>query len=146
MDKRADISGSELVTQVFGYWPSFHDAEVIRMSFETTTPYAAGPDLRADIYTFEITNEVGSNGAFILQHHTLVSFRFSGIENLRMDGFGNQNAIMGLSIADVRSRQLETINFEVTFEGSFGVSAEFMCRDVSVESVRAWKPERGGEA
>jgi hypothetical protein len=28
----AEIYGAELVTDIFGYWPSFHDAEVVRMT------------------------------------------------------------------------------------------------------------------
>ena len=111
------------------------------MSLETRQPYALGPVLLADIYAFEITDVVGPDGYFVLRNHSLVSFLFSGIDQLRLEGFGNQNAIMGLSNVDVRSRQME-IRFEVAFEGSFGVSATFFCRDVSVERVRPWRPER----
>jgi len=145
METRSDIAGSELVPRVFGYWPSFHDAEVVRMSLETR-PYADGPVLRADIYAFEITNDIGPDGTFVLRHHSLVSFLFSGIDNLRLEDFGNQNTLMGLRIIDVRSRQLESLKFEVSFDGSFGVTVGFLCRDVSVESVRPWRPERDGAA
>ena len=27
------IDGSEKLTRIFGYWPSFHDAEVIELNF-----------------------------------------------------------------------------------------------------------------
>jgi immunity protein 50 of polymorphic toxin system len=144
METRPDITGSELVTQVFGYWPSFHDAEVVRMSLETTASPSAGPDVRADIYAFEITNEVAPDGTLVLRHKVLVSFRFSGVDNLLVKNFGNQNAIMGLSIVDIRSRQMEAVKFEVRFDGSFSFSAEFLCREVFVESVRAWKPQPEG--
>lgn len=144
METRPDITGSELVTEVFGYWPSFHDAEVVRMFLETTASPSAGPELRADIYAFEITNEVAPDGTLVLRHKVLVSFRFSGVDNLLVKDFGNQNAIMGLSIVDIRSRQMEAVKFEVRFDGAFGVSAGFLCREVFVESVRAWKPQPEG--
>lgn len=142
MEARPDIAGSELVTSVFGYWPSLHDAEVVRMSLETTSSPSLGPELRADIYTFEITAEVASDGTLVLRHNVLVSFRFAGVDRLKVENFGNQNAIVGLSIVDVRSRQMEALKFEVSFEGSFGVSAEFLCREARVESVRPWRPQR----
>lgn len=114
------------------------------MCLETTASPSAGPELRADIYAFEITNEVAPDGTLVLRHKVLVSFRFSGVDNLLVKDFGNQNAIMGLSIVDIRSRQMEAVNFEVRFDGSFGVSAGFLCREVFVESVRAWKPQPEG--
>ncbi len=132
---RSDFKGAELVSKVFGYWPTFHDAEVLRICLQRTTPYEDGPELLADIHVFEIGDKVGPDGTLVLRHHTLVSFRFSGIDELVVRGFGNQNAIVGLSISDIRSRQLERLNFEVSFEGTFGTSTDFLCRDVAVDRV-----------
>ncbi len=136
MRARLDITGSLLVTDLFGYWPDFHDAEVLRLRFEATGD--DGPLLFAEIYAFEMTSDVAPSGQYVLRNHVLVSFRFSGIDNLEMHGFNAQNTIMGLNIANIRERQLEGISFEVRFEGSFGVSAKFVCRDVVVEGVRPW--------
>jgi Immunity protein 50 len=148
MTLRSDFKGAELVSNVFGYWPSFHDAEVLRICLQRTTTYEDGPDLLADIHVFEIGDQVGPDGTLVLTHHTLVSFRFSGIDDLLVRGFGNQNAIAGLSILDIRARQLELLRFEVSFEGAFGTSTNFLCRDVlsttsslgslSVISRRRW--------
>ena len=84
------------------------------------------------------------DGTLVLRHNVLVSFRFSGIDNLLVKDFGNQNAIMGLSIVDIRSRQMEAVKFEVGFDGILGVSAGFICREAFVESVRAWTPQPEG--
>ena len=135
---RSDFRGAELVSDVFGYWPSFHDAEVLRICLERTSASEGGPQLLADIHVFEIGDEVGADGTLVLRHHTLVSFRFSGIDDLFVSGFGNQNVIAGLSILDIRSRQLGLLRFEVSFEGSFGTSINFLCRDVTVDHVKPW--------
>ena len=136
MIKRPDITGSSLVTTLFGYWPDFHDAEVLRLRFEATGD--GGPALFADVYVFEMTSDVAPNGQYVLKNHVVVSFRFSGIDNLEMHGFNAQNAIMGLNISNIQEGQMEGLAFEVEFEGSFGVSVKFMCRDVVVEAVRPW--------
>ena len=58
----AEIYGGELVTGIFGHWPSFHDAEVVRMSLERTAKYQAGPLLLADVHTFEMTSDIDAQG------------------------------------------------------------------------------------
>lgn len=133
------IEGAELLTSVFGYWPSFHDAEVVRLELVRVDPFAQGPDLLADVHAFEITKEVGSDGYLVLRHHVLVSFRFRGVDQLQLGGWNNQNALMGLRIDDISSRQLDVLRFEVCFDSSWGVQAEFLCRSVVIESVRPWE-------
>ena len=45
MENRPDIEGSLLVTNVFGYWPGFHDAEVRKLELKVTDDFVVGPDL-----------------------------------------------------------------------------------------------------
>ena len=137
-----DIPGSELLTTVFGYWPSFRDAEVVRLELVRVKPYGAGPDLLADVHTFEITDEIDAKKHFVLRHHVLVSFRFRGVDQLRPEDWNNQNALMGLRITDIRSRQLDALKFEVHFDSSLGVDARFLCRSVEIESVKPFGPQR----
>lgn len=137
-----EIQGSAQLTSVFGYWPSFHDAEVVRLELVRLASFAEGPDLLADLHAFEMTKDVGPDGYFVLRHHVLVSFRFRGVDQLRIEGWNNQNALMGLRIEDISSRQLDALQFEVCFDSAFGVAAEFLCRGVAIESVRPWELSR----
>jgi hypothetical protein len=137
------IAGADEVVRIFGRWPSFHDAEVLRFCV-TRAPEDVGPSIEADLHVFEITDEVAPSAFLVLKHHTLVTFRFVGVTQFRMDGINNQNALMGLAIEDIRGRQLEGIRYEVTFDPSFGLSAGFLCRDVAVIAVRPWEAESGG--
>lgn len=140
-----DIPGSELLTSVLGYWPTFHDAEVVRLELVRVEPYGDGPDLLADVHTFEITDEVDAKGYLVLRHHVLVSFRFRGVDQLRLEGWNNQNALFGLGITDIRSRQLDALKFEVRFDSSSGVGAGFLCCSAEIESVKPFlPPDRAG--
>jgi hypothetical protein len=141
-----EIAGAELLTSIFGYWPSFHDAEVVRFCAARTPTFTDGPAVEADVHVFEMTSEVAASGHYVLRRHTLVTLRFTGATEVRMAHFNNQNALMGLWIKDITERQLEGLRYEVGFDGSFGLDAGLLCRDVEVTAVRAWDPEVGAPA
>ena len=130
------VIGVEKLTTVFGYWPSFHDSEVIWFHLDRRPDgEGQGPTVEAMIRAFEITSEVGPGGFLVLRHHVLVHFRFREAVELELDGFNCQNALFGLTIADIRDRQLERIHFQVRFDSSFGLGVSFQCREVEVLSV-----------
>jgi hypothetical protein len=139
---RPEIEGSSLVTDVFGYWPGFHDAEVCRLELKANDVFAAGPDLVAEIYAFEMTSEVSPSGHYVLRNQVLVTIKFRGVDNVEIGGFNNQNVLMGLTIEGARAWQLEDVKFDIAFDSSWGVGARFVCREVVVESVQPWDPER----
>lgn len=132
------LPGADDLIKVFGRWPSFHDAEVVRFLLERTEPFGAGPSIVADVHVFEMTNQIGADGAYVLTKDTLVSFRFVGVDQVEVEGFNNQNALWDLAIIDIRDRQLEDLKYEVHFASSYGLGARFMCRAVTIESVRPW--------
>src|SRR5262245_55576174 len=63
------IPGAEKVVSIFGRWPSFHDAEVVRFVLERSDPYANGPSIFADVHAFEMTSEIAADGTYVLKHH-----------------------------------------------------------------------------
>lgn len=129
------IEHSKLLTDVFGRWPSFHDAEVISLELFRESKGVSEPNLRAKIHIFEMTSEVDDRGFYVLKNHVLVTFLFCGIDESSVTGFNQQNVLWDLAIIDIGSRQLEHLKFEVHFSSSFGVEAEFKCRSVEIESV-----------
>jgi hypothetical protein len=131
------IEGAEKLVGVFGYWPSFHDAEVLwmRLDRRPICDDCYGPILETLIRAFEMTNEVGPDGFYVLRHHVLVHFRFHDVKGVRLKDFNNQNMLHGLSIADIREHQMERIHFEVGFDSTFGVNASLQCYRVEVVSV-----------
>jgi hypothetical protein len=134
-----NIENTEAVTEIFGHWPSFHDAEVVSIHLNRHGHGAfRGPTVEATIHVFEMTNEIDERGLYVCRHHTLVKLRFAQADNIRIDDFNIQNALSGIKIVDISARQLEDVKFEVQFDPSFGASMDFVCKAVSVISVEPW--------
>src|SRR5262249_23189702 len=144
MDKTQHIVGAEKLVAVFGYWPSFHDAEVlwVRLNRQPRDE-GYGPTLESMIHAFEMTSEVDANGCYVLRHHVLFHFRFHDVVELELDGFNHQNAILGLKLVDLRDRQMERVQWEIEFDAAFGMGASFQC--YKVEIVRVVPCSKSGE-
>jgi hypothetical protein len=65
------------------------------------------------------------------------------VMELYLAGFNHQNALSGLSLIDVRDRQMEQVKWAVRFDSMFGADATFQCRGVEV--VSAVPCNRAGE-
>ena len=92
MIETPDIPGAVDVVAWFGYWPSFHDAEVVSITLDRLNAS------RVVIHTFTATREIDARGYYVLRNHTLTTIRFHDVLNLEIKGFSNQNVIFGLSI------------------------------------------------
>src|SRR4051795_12352549 len=111
MEEVPRIAGAEQLVAVFGYWPSFHDAEVLWMRLDRRAHGEGcyGPTLEALIHAFdfEATSPVGSDGRHALRRSVLVHLRFRDVDGLRVEGFNFQNKLHGLTLEDLRDRQME---------------------------------------
>ncbi len=132
------IGNINLLVDVFGRFPSFHDAEVVRIVLNRAG-VKTRPTLDAQIHVFEMTSEL-KDGRYVLKHHTLVTFQFIEVDSLSLDGFNNQNVLSGLSINDVSDHQLDNTNFEVSFDGIHGVDAQFTCLSIRIVDVTPFQP------
>ena len=134
--------------RVFGRWPSFHDAEVLRVELDRGGAGASyGPTLRADVAVFEVTPGVGPDGTFVLAKQTVATFEFREVDELTLSGFNHQNVVWDLYIEDISAQQLERVKFRVRFPSTYGVEASFVCHAVAITDVRPFEPasdERAG--
>jgi hypothetical protein len=134
------IGGSERLTAIFGYWPSFHDAEVIKFDLwrgdvEPEADRYVFPVLTAQIHLWELTSDVDSRGYLVLRYHTLATLRFQDIDDMHMEGFNHQNAILGLHFT-MEDREADAQPWiHVEFEPAHGISARFRCLRVEVISA-----------
>ncbi|WP_426060390.1 Imm50 family immunity protein [Hymenobacter sp. B1770] len=121
------IENGELVIQHFGYWPTFHDAEILSLCYERN--YAEGcPTLVLKVYSFEMTNKrVGRY--FKLIKHCLVEFELRGIFDNEMDGFNHQNAVNGISFR----QENDLISCDI--DPTFGIGATIVARQLIVKSL-----------
>jgi hypothetical protein len=138
------IEGSARLTNIFGHWPSFHDAEVIDLHLRrgdafTERSHPRLPVLTAQIHLWEMTQEVDARGYYVLRNHTLGTLRFHDVLDLEIKGFGDQYIMFGLSItAQERSEGTWKRTFAVEFEpvSDFGVT--FHCSRIEVVDAVPW--------
>ncbi|MDO7854252.1 Imm50 family immunity protein [Hymenobacter convexus] len=127
------IVNSEIVIQHFGYWPSFHDAEVTKTTFEThpTGRYS----VTFIIAAFEMTSEVDERGYYKLIKHCDVELQFIGIDKMEFNDFSFQNVLFGLEFEEVGR------NIKCSFDASVGLEAVIAAEEVFVLSLTPTEPE-----
>jgi hypothetical protein len=140
------IQGSEKLTNIFGYWPSFHDAEVLELHLwrgyvEPEKNSYIFPILTLKAHVWEMTQAVDERGFFVLRHHTLVTLKFRDVEDLKIDGFNHQNAIFCLSIVQRERESKASPYFDVELEQSFGIGSTFKCLGIEVLEATAWNDD-----
>lgn len=122
------IENGSLVTEVYGGWPSFHDAEVKHLAL------AEGSTVEAAVQAFEITRETTEHGYLRLDNHRLVTLRFTGARNIELAGWDMQNPVMGISF-DYLDEDEGNARWRIYFEGASTFGMEFECDKVTVVSV-----------
>jgi hypothetical protein len=101
------IAGSQKLIDIFGRWPSFHDAEVVELNFwrGQVKPGVWDDSTIMPVLTAKIHIWIA-----------LATLRFEDVDDFRMEGFNHQNAIFGLSIsvedrgADLIGRPIDAIS------------------------------------
>jgi hypothetical protein len=131
------IVSSEKLTTIFGYWPSFHDAEVLELhlwrgNIKTEKGIHDFPVLTLTIHLWELTKEVNPRGYLVLRHHTLTRLRFYDVHDFSMQGFNHQNAMMGLALSREERKEGVSPYFAVEVVPAFGMEASFKCLRVEV--------------
>jgi hypothetical protein len=139
------IADSHKITDIFGYWPTFHDAWIheLKMSVADGEPWVPGsvaPTLDLIIHVFEMTKEVDAEGCLVLRKHTLVHFQFRNVEDLELRKFSFQNSILELIFGHkpMAHRPIECPPLDVLtvrVSSSCGLSGEFTCHSGVVLSA-----------
>jgi hypothetical protein len=126
------IEGHEQVLLAFGYWPEFHDAEVRSLCLDRNAVLCdAVADARMDVclHAFEWTGD-----ATPMFNHHLVQFRFHDIQDLDIEGFNHQNAILEFKIEGHTRQPDMSVGFKITFLPAHGLSGFFCASKAEVLS------------
>jgi uncharacterized protein (DUF433 family) len=115
------LPGLQDLISWFGYFPSFHDAEVVSINLDR-----AGVS-RVAVHSFQMTNETDDTGHYICKKHVVVTFVLERIRDLSIDGFNSQNVLNGISIA----RGLD--HYELVLEEIHGVGGKFQAGAMRIE-------------
>ena len=114
------IPGADSVTEWFGRWPTFHDAEVL----ELTLRRKGRSWLR--LRSFRMTQEVDAAGYFVLDRHAAITFWFDNVLDVELADFSAQNVIFGLTCEPKEK------GFRVTMAPCFGIAGYIEAEHVSV--------------
>lgn len=131
-----NIVGTEKVVAALGYWPSFHDAEVISFMAERALPIKSGFTLaRLDVHVrhYETIGEGTAQYEQVLRRSVLVRFAFNGACEFELSDFNHQNVINAISIT--RTEGNEAAPLLVDIESIWGFGGTLRCSSASVEAV-----------
>ena len=126
------VSRAELLVEPFGYWPSFHDAEVHRVELDRGDG-ARAPNAIADNHVFETDGTVDERGYFRNKTSVRVRLRFAAVDDLELYGLGCQNVISELVLAPTLEGRIR-----VSLAPCFGLSGTLTCASIEVLDVRSW--------
>ena len=123
-----DIPGAADVVAWFGYWPSFHDAEVLSITLDRSE------SSRIVVHTWNRTDEVGARGYYVVDKHAIVTFGLEdflldreGITNSQIDGFSKQNVLSSLTVR----KTLEGCDLILNYAVSASISARRLWVELS---------------
>ena len=138
------VEGSQKLEQIFGDWPSFHDAEVLDITLDRDAHGAdRGPTVRLTVHVFQATSEVDSRGYYVSRNHVLVRIALYSAEVLHLDGFNGQNALSALRFSTPAEAIAPDLAVQVDLGPCYGFSASFQCARVEIVSVEPFgRPDR----
>jgi len=136
------VRGREKLTGIFGRWPTFHDAEIVEFQLDRGEVRPEDgiydfPRLTLKIHLWEMTREVDPNGFFVLRHHTLATLEFRDVNNLKLEGFNHQNAMMELLLTREERARAPSPYFVVEIPPAYGAQVSFECLDIEVVDAAA---------
>ncbi len=114
----SEVQGASALVDWFGFWPSFHDAEVVSMELHRTGTSCI------KVHTFATTESVDARGYYATTKHVIVSFLLEDISFLQLEGFNHQNVIFGLNLQKTDS------GYELTLSACYGVAGRIVASGV----------------
>ncbi len=121
----AVIKNSELVTRHFGQWPSFHDAEVLRIELDRDTLTVS-----ITVFAFEMLKEIDERGYYKQIKHCLITFVLQRIQELELHDFNEQNALFEIDF------QQTSDGIVVTLFPTYGVRGRMISGEIEVLSLK----------
>ena len=142
------IQNASLLTDLFGHWPDFHDAEVRGLRIDASK--YRDPVLEVDFEVAEMSDEIDERGYYRDRQRALTTISFARVANLQIDGVFSQNVLSELLLEPTGPEDFDEVlgsddpqsrrRHRVRWGSSLGMAASFLCDGVSV--IRADATER----
>ncbi|RZK13913.1 MAG: hypothetical protein EOO56_26025 [Hymenobacter sp.] len=120
------IDNQALVTELFGYWPAFHDAEIESIYLRRNEP-GYWPAISLWIVVDGPLTNVGSEVQ--ISRLWRIELEFTEVVDNHFEGFNHQNVIFSFSFQQSQEGIICSI------ETSYGLSGSITARRVTVKSV-----------
>jgi hypothetical protein len=132
------LENYKLVENIYGYWPTFHDAEI--KSVQLGSYYKVKEDyscayMELTVHCFEMTSKVKEDGYFELVKHHLIKFRFEDICDSELIGFNHQNAVLSLDFEVLETNDRGFTPILVEIDPAYGLGGEFKAYKASILDV-----------
>jgi hypothetical protein len=114
------IPGAAELENWFGYWPTFHDAEIISLNLNRKGSSSL------HVHTWDMTKEVDEKGYYVLAKHVVVEFALETVSGLNLNGFNHQNVLFGLGIEKSDS------GFRLTLDECYGLAGSIEAERISI--------------
>jgi hypothetical protein len=122
-----DIENAKIIIDHFGYWPTFHDSEIISIKLERMLDKSSA-SIQIRLFAFELTNEI-ENGVHKLTKHCFINFEFMEVSTTELEGFNHQNAVFALEFGK------EDSNSFCNIVNSYGVDGYIEARLIRVNNL-----------
>ena len=138
MEAHEFIEGHERVITHLGLWPSFHDAEVFKLSLDRSEG-KSDPALDLHLRGWVMTSEITPEGHYKQHGDALFHFRFEGIDELQISGFNGQNVIssLNLELTQVANKPERNI-IKVELEHCYLFEASFTAQRAQLISIKPY--------
>lgn len=124
------VAGAQELYDLFGYWPAFHDAEVLKLSVCTDKPSSLV------VHTWEMTNKINTQGYYELTKHVVVEFCLEGIVNVNLADLWDHSILLDLGVDKTEN------GFRMSFSAAYGLSGTIETQGLSLR-VTPGKPSHG---
>ena len=138
-----EVVGAERLTEIFGAWPSFHDAEILEVRFARLGQNEhEGPALEIVFHLFKGERDDSRASGVRWYDHTQATFRFSNVCELALEGFNSQNAILDLLIEKTGPHPLAPglPAIRVTLQPAYGLGGSFVCSAIEIAELQKGCP------
>ncbi|MBX9721690.1 MAG: immunity 50 family protein, partial [Candidatus Obscuribacterales bacterium] len=119
------LEGADQLFGWFGYWPTFHDAEIIELHLKRQ-----GYSL-LKIHTWHTSHKIDQQGLYEQDKHAIVTFQINDISDLELHNFNHQNVIAGLAVKPVET------GFQLTIVDCYGLAGNIVAENISIAIASA---------
>jgi len=134
-----EIQQAALLTNLFGHWPDFHDAELRILRLDASGH--EGPALEAEFDVAEMSQEVDERGYYRDRQRARTTLRFERVARLRLRDFLYQNVVAELALREAGPDEHDEFfgddplgrrRYRVQWTSSIGCEADFLCDEIRV--------------